>query len=121
MSDDLDVIPVPQLNPASGRMERGWKIKSGRSGGADGSTVCIVIVLVLILALGLAVYWTARKLIALYKRVRVYLRARAEVKRLASLPEGAEPLAVTYPRCADVATRERCEAEAMYDRLRGIR
>ena len=86
--------------------------------GIDGSVICILIALAVILAIGIAGWWIVRKLIALYKCVQAHRRAQAEAKRLAAPPAAARGV---DPRYADAATRERCEAEAMYDRLRGIR
>jgi len=121
MSDDLDIIPIPQLNPANGRMEKGFKIKSSKSGGMDGmdgSVICILIALALIIAIGFALWWTTRKLITLIKRVQAHRQAQAEAKRLAAPPAAARGV---DPRYADAATRERREAEAIYDRMRGVR
>lgn len=101
MSDDLNIIPIPQMNPASGRMEPGFKIKGGKSGGMEGSAIALLIAIGLIAAIGFAVYWTTRKLIALVKRGIAHMQERAEAKRLttahAALTAKLESLGLRAP------------------------
>jgi hypothetical protein len=98
-------------------MEPGFVVKGGKGGDTEWGWLFW---LALIAIIAVAVYCTARKLIALYKRVQTHIRSRRELRRVSRLPEGAEPLAVSYPRCADAVTRDRCYAEAEQDRRRGM-
>jgi heme/copper-type cytochrome/quinol oxidase subunit 3 len=64
---DTDIIPIPQMNPATGKMEKGFKVKGGKDG-MDGSLLCFIVAVCVIFAVGFAIYWTVRKVRALYRR-----------------------------------------------------
>jgi hypothetical protein len=62
MSGDTDILPIPQMNPASGRMEKGYKVESN-GGDTMGVFTAILIGLTLIGGIFLA-GWMAGEMLA---------------------------------------------------------